>query len=94
MVRRFLKNPDKCKKNIPNLNNHPMDLCRGMIFLAFYCWGHVVVVLLSTLFFRVAGIENWKYMALLWALIPILNGIVFIIDPVPSLVEDGKRDFP
>lgn len=58
---------------------------------SFYCWGHVAVVLLSTLFFRVAGIENWKYMALLWALIPILNGIFFIIVPVPSLVEDGEK---
>ena len=26
---------------------------------SFYCWGHAGVVLLSTLFFYVAGIENW-----------------------------------
>lgn len=58
---------------------------------SFYCWGHVAVVLLSTLFFKVAGIENWKYMALIWALIPILNGIFFIIVPIPSIVEDGEK---
>ena len=27
---------------------------------SFYCWGHVGVVLLSTLFFRIFGIENWN----------------------------------
>ena len=27
---------------------------------SFYCWGHAGVVLLSTLFFYVVGIENWK----------------------------------
>ena len=44
---------------------------------SFYCWGHVGVVLLSTLFFRIFGIANWKYMALVWALIPIANGKIF-----------------
>lgn len=38
---------------------------------SFYCWGHVGVVLLSTLFFAVFGIENWKFMALIWAVIPL-----------------------
>ena len=44
---------------------------------SFYCWGHVGVVLLSTLFFKLCGIENWKILALIWAVIPIVNGIVF-----------------
>lgn len=33
---------------------------------SFYCWGHVGVVLLSTIFFRVCGISNWKILALAW----------------------------
>jgi len=28
---------------------------------SFYCWGHVAVVLLSTLFFLLAGINHWYY---------------------------------
>ena len=27
---------------------------------SFYCWGHVAVVLVSTAFFRIAGIGNWR----------------------------------
>ena len=40
---------------------------------SFYCWGHVAVVLLSTVFFALFGMENWRIMAVLWALVPIYN---------------------
>ena len=33
---------------------------------SFYCWGHVAVVLVSTAFFQLAGIGNWRIMACLW----------------------------
>lgn len=59
---------------------------------SFYCWGHAGVILLSTLFFVTAGIEHWKLLAVLWALIPILNMIYFLLVPVPSLKgEEGLR---
>ena len=38
---------------------------------SFYCWGHVGVVALSTLFFQIFGITGWKALALVWALIPL-----------------------
>lgn len=57
---------------------------------SFYCWGHVGVVVLSTLFFQVAGIENWKIMALFWALIPIVNAVVFTRVPIASLIAEGE----
>ena len=57
---------------------------------SFYCWGHVGVVILSTLFFRAAGIENWKIMALFWALIPIFNAVVFTRVPIASLIAEGE----
>ena len=58
---------------------------------SFYCWGHMGVVLLSTAFFAVFGIENWKIMALVWAMIPIVNGLVFVTAPIYSLHEEGER---
>lgn len=57
---------------------------------SFYCWGHVGVVLLSTLFFHFFGIENWKILALMWAIIPVVNGIVFCKVPMASLMEEGE----
>ncbi len=57
---------------------------------SFYCWGHAGVVLLSTLFFYVAGIENWKILAVIWALIPLVNAFVFTRVPIAPLMEDGE----
>ena len=58
---------------------------------SFYCWGHVAVVLLSTVFFRTAGIENWKILAAVWAIIPICNAFAFAKVPMASLMEDGEK---
>ncbi len=57
---------------------------------SFYCWGHAGVVLISTVFFHVAGIENWKILALTWALIPVGNAVVFAKVPIAPLIEDGE----
>ena len=57
---------------------------------SFYCWGHAGVVLLSTLFFYVVGIENWKMLALLWAVVPMVNAFVFARVPIATLMEDGE----
>lgn len=57
---------------------------------SFYCWGHVGVVLISTIFFKIAGIENWKILAVIWALVPIMNSIAFIKVPIASLIADGE----
>ncbi len=58
---------------------------------SFYCWGHVGVVLLSTLFFTAFGIENWRILAIVWAIVPILNGILFLRTPIASLLSDGEK---
>ena len=58
---------------------------------SFYCWGHVGVVLLSTVFFTIFGISNWKVMALLWAMVPAINMIIFIKAPIYSLNQNGEK---
>ena len=56
---------------------------------SFYCWGHVAVILLSTLYFRVAGIAHWRYLALLWAAVPLANCFYFMAVPLYPIVRDG-----
>ena len=58
---------------------------------SFYCWGHVGVVLLSTLFFWSAGIQNWRFLAWAWAVIPILNAFVFLKTPIAPLISEGEK---
>ena len=57
---------------------------------AFYCWGSVGVVVVSTAFFAVFGIERWKWLACLWALLPLYNTYNFATCPIEPLVEEGK----
>lgn len=58
---------------------------------SFYCWGQVGVVLISTLFFRLFGIGNWWILALVWAAVPIANGLLFARVPIAPLIQEGER---
>jgi fucose permease len=58
---------------------------------SFYCWGHVAVVLLSTLFFALAGIENWRILAAVWSIVPIVNGIIFLKTPIAPLLSADEK---
>lgn len=58
---------------------------------SFYCWGQVAVVLISTLFFAVFGIENWGIMAWTWAIIPIVSGLIFLKAPMCPIVPEGEK---
>ena len=57
---------------------------------SFYCWGHMGVVLISTAFFALFGVGNWKIMALLWMLLPLCNLIAFTRVPIAPLLAEGE----
>ncbi len=57
---------------------------------SFYCWGSVGVILISTLFFAIFGIENWRWIACLWAIVPIYNVFNFCTCPIEHLVEENE----
>ncbi len=63
----------------------------GMMSLlhSFYCWGAVAVILGSTIFFAVFGVENWKILALVWAAIPLYNTFNFLTCPIERLPESA-----
>ncbi len=70
----------------------PFENKNGMMSLlhSFYCWGAMGVILGSTLFFAVFGIDNWRILAFIWALVPLYNTFNFIKCPIERLIEDGK----
>ena len=57
---------------------------------SFYCWGSVGVILLSTLYFAIFGIDKWQILACVWAIIPLYNIYNFATCPIERLVEDGQ----
>ena len=57
---------------------------------SFYCWGHLGVILISTLFFTLAGIDRWPVLAALWALVPLCNCFYFARVPLYSLTGEQE----
>lgn len=57
---------------------------------SFYCWGSAAVILGSTAFFALFGLNHWKILAVIWALVPLLNLFNFAVCPIETLTEDGK----
>ncbi len=60
-----------------------------------YCWGHVLVVLLSSAFFALFGIGSWRKLALLWCIVPALDFILFTRVPIARFEneQDEKVGF-
>lgn len=57
---------------------------------SFYCWGSVGTIVISTLFFAIFGMDSWRWLAVIWALIPAVNIYNFATCPIVPLVETGK----
>ena len=57
---------------------------------SFYCWGAVGTILISSLFFLIFGIDNWKWLAVIWAIIPAVNTYNFMTCPIEPLVDNGS----
>lgn len=55
---------------------------------SFYSWGTVLVIVISTVFFKIFGIENWRTMSLLWALVPLFNAFMYMVVPINNIDEE------
>ncbi|MBQ4139996.1 MAG: MFS transporter [Clostridia bacterium] len=59
---------------------------RDMSFLhSLYGVGVTVVILISTVFFKLFGSENWSYLTLIFAALPISTTVLFMISPMPDM---------
>jgi fucose permease len=61
---------------------------------SFYCWGVVGVVILSTVYFNFAGIDNWRWLPLLWALLPLGTVFLFAAVPLKTLIDETGEAVP
>lgn len=77
----------------PVLESIPGENKSGAMSLlhSFYCWGSVFTVLVSTLFFVIFGIENWRILSLSFALLPLANAFLFTRVPIMSPEPTKKR---
>ena len=77
----------------PIVESTPSDNKESAMSLlhSFYSWGFVMVVLVSTVFFQVFGIEKWRLLAVLWAILPAVVGVGFCFAPVNHLIAEGEQ---
>ena len=68
----------------PILNAIPTDEKSSAMSIlhGFFCFGHVCVALLTTVFLHVAGREAWPLIVLIWGILPLVNGVLFAICPI------------
>ena len=71
----------------------PTDSKSGAMSLlhSFYCWGQVFTVVMSTIFLSVFGEENWRILAVIWALIPLANAFFFSTLKLYQLQPTGSE---
>lgn len=50
-----------------------------------YAWGVLGVILVSTLFFTVFGSENWMFLTLFYAILPVISCIMFCTSTLPEM---------
>lgn len=74
----------------PIVNSCPSTNSNQLLCLlhSFYCWGSVAAVGISTLFFALFSTDNWKIMSLIWAILPIVNAVMFTRVPIAPVVGD------
>ncbi len=58
---------------------------------AFYSWGQVLVVVLSTVALALIGDDGWNWIPLGWALIPFFNLFNFMRVPIVEVSEEQKK---
>lgn len=58
---------------------------------SFYCWGSVGVILISTVFFALFSMSRWRILAVLWAIIPAANAVMFLKVPINKLTNEGDK---
>lgn len=68
----------------PVLESCPSDNRSGIMSImhSFYCWGVVFSVLVSTAFFLLFGIGNWRIITLILAVVPFFNAVAFLFVPI------------
>lgn len=76
----------------PIIEACPFPNKEGMMSLlhSFYCWGAVGVILGTTVFFAIFGVENWRILACIWALVPLYNIFNFANCPIEPIVADSE----
>lgn len=68
----------------PTIEALPNDAKASAMSLlhSFYCWGSMLVVIVSTIYFRKFSVENWRWLCYAWAILPVITLLMFTKVPI------------
>ncbi len=77
----------------PMINAVPGDDKASAMSLlhSFYAWGQVVTIIVTTVFLFIFGKESWQVITFIWALVPLVNFVMFIKSPFPPIIPEEHR---
>ncbi len=55
-----------------------------------YAWGVVFVIVVSTLFLLIFGAENWQWLAVFFAMVPLVSFALFVGSEIPPMQTQEK----
>lgn len=80
------------------LSSHIVDSLPGdkkassmSLLHASYCWGHLLVVLLTTGALALLGADRWRVLPLVWAIVPAVNAVCFLRVPLATTSADIEK---
>lgn len=57
-----------------------------------YGWGVLIVIVITTVFLNLFGRENWMYLTIFFALLPIVASYLFFTSPMPEMYLTSNQD--
>ena len=58
---------------------------------SFYAWGQVATIIVTTVFLFIAPYRYWPLIVFFWALVPLLDFVLFAVSPFPDVVAIEHR---
>lgn len=56
-----------------------------------YAFGVFSVVVVSTVFFKLFGNENWMWLTVFLALLPVIASVMFMLSPMPDMQQNEEK---
>lgn len=73
---------------LPNTSSTTMSFLHS-----FYCWGAVLVIIFTTVFFLTPLKEYWFIIPMIWAVLPLIGIFMFAFVPFPPREEERKTPY-
>ncbi|MCL2361655.1 MAG: MFS transporter [Defluviitaleaceae bacterium] len=77
----------------PILNAIPTDEKSSAMSIlhAFFCFGHLAVAILTTVFLHIFGREAWPFVLLIWGMVPLVNIFLFALSPIAEATPVAQQ---